>query len=56
MPSSPKVTRSSRARRRLESRLKREQSGGDAVLSVVPMDLYWIWRCEGGREVPRGAL
>lgn len=29
---------------------KRKQSGGDAVLSVVPMDLYWIWRCERRRE------
>ena len=26
--------------------LEKVKSGGDAVLSVVPMDLYCIWRCE----------
>ena len=28
--------------------LEKATSGGDAALSVVPMDLYWIWR-RGGK-------
>ncbi len=29
--------------------LEKATSGGDTALSVVPMDLYWIWRqAEGG--------
>lgn len=32
--------------------LEKATSGGDAALSVVPMDLYWIWRREGRESWP----
>ena len=32
------------------ARLEKAKSGGDAVLSVVPMDLYLFWRCPKKRR------